>query len=126
MAIIRNLSGYPVQLASYMQDQTKFGNDGGVIYPGECRYVNADNFHWDTCIIAAFTDIGVVPNQISIQGNIEWGHIGLTVNLKESTAMAAAIIGQHTFFEFHNNNGMPIFIENESASISDCKVTHGW
>ena len=129
MALIRNSSDYPVKLVSYQIDKTKFGKDDEVIYPGECRYVKADDFDWDTAIIMMFTEDGNPPGGPDkvTQGSVNLGPLGIGVGVEpgaESQAQAAMIIGPHTYAEFYSDNGKPAFRLGEGEP--NCRVNHGW
>ena len=127
MCLVRNSSPYPVKLASYQIDNTKFGKDGGVIYPGECRYVKAEEFQWDTCMIYVFTKGGHVPGKMNIDIGLNVSVIGFNIHVNSSVAMAGVVIGKHSFFEFKEEGTTPVFVENESLNQqTGCRVCHGY
>lgn len=131
MALIRNSSGYPVKLVSYQEGKTKFGKDDEVIYPGECRYVNANNFDWDTALITAFTEDANPPGGVKVTGGsgvigTPWATVGVgvSVQLETSEAIAAMTIEKHSFAEFYSDNGKPAF--KLTNGEGGCRVNHGW
>ena len=128
MSEIRNSSNYPVRLISYQIDKTKFGSDGGIIYPGECRYVNADNFSWDTAIISAFTKDGNPPGGVEVSwsgtGSLAGLSIGVSVTIAHAEAMAGMIMGKHDFVELYSVNNKAEF--KLTSGAGGCRVNHGW
>jgi hypothetical protein len=137
MALIRNSSSFPVQLVSYQIDKTLFGikGQGGLIYPGECRYVNAENFGWHTCMITAFTAEANYPGDVEVSGisggiggipHLQSLDIGVSLNITQSDAMATMIIGKHDFVEFDEEGTNPFFKISNHLGPAHCRVNHGW
>ena len=131
MALIRNSSPFPVQLVSYQIDKTLFGDQGGLVYPGECRYVNAEHFQWLTCLMTAFTESGNYPKNVEITGSgsvsLEGLEVGVTVQVNHAQSMCdGLIIGKHDFAEFYADGNQPAFRINNGLDKSSCRVNHGW
>lgn len=127
MSLVRNSASYPVKLVSYQIDKTRFGKNDEVVYPGECRYVNANNFSWDTALISAFTEHANPPGGVEVTGasvNLFEIGVGVSVDVSRSEAMAGMIMGKHDFVEFYQDGDKPSF--RMSNGEGGCRVNHGW
>ncbi len=131
MALVRNDSPYPVKMVSYQVGNTRFGKEGGTIYPGECRYINAENYEWDYCLITAFTPSANPPGGVELAGGSvglpSIGSAGVSVAITNSDSIAAMTIGKHHFGVFYQKeDGLPGFRLLEQGEDARCRLDHGW